>query len=672
MRYLPDRLFADGSPSLIATCLSSVPLLLDREEAHSTIPELFAYADSQLDDHGNPLFPAADDKQRYLSLQYKSQDREILRFYGLQRVTTEDMILRVRVLANSKDWPGFVKNKDSSWHNRLSSWTSRVFGRDLTAGVLALLSLVPGGVDRALSNWNGSPGTIYFPEISGVPLPDGLPIVKLDPKACADRDNRALYASLGVSIADPVKIEEIILLHHSLWKPQGDKQSQIATSLGSLRFIYEMLQMGKLERTRDRDLVVFDRNCCPKRPKKEMIYLSSASWLGTGALASLSGQEGIADIESTLSFLHESYLRDSPRLLNNIKFKMTWVDFLLQVVGLHKGLRIFTRQSQDVAVSLPFLALAQRWPGRVLEWLYQVYREDPGRWNRKPDIKTALKKMQIVCTNGMGFPLSETILPLPSLLSTFPGLFGDLCKALPFLKLEKPLDKNDEELCSQWKLFAAHFGVIHADDIRLSLAALKTWMRKDARPGQISVTLAVVNIYDRIQRQQNAATAKFIRTWFDENPGLLCTPQLETKGRPVPPKWEYRQASDKVTMAMVAHAWVPVFNRLQPVHRANLMAFFRDTLGLEFDTNIDSSPNPPPSKSTVIPAPPSKSLKNIKVRLPPADAYVKSREKSDGKSAAEKQVKAGKTGSNASFPLRAESIFEFGKGKRTTFAFKGL
>ncbi|KAK4201344.1 hypothetical protein QBC40DRAFT_305999 [Triangularia verruculosa] len=615
MRYLPDKSSADGSSSLIGTCLSSVPILLDMDGAHSTIPELFL------------------------------EDREILRYYGLRQVSTESMILRVRALANSKDWPAFVRSRDSSWHSRLSSWTSRVFGRDLTAGVLALLSLVPGGVDRALSHWNGSPGTIYFPEISGVPLPDGLPIVKLDSKACADPDNRALYASLGASVADPVKIEELVLLHHSLWKPRGDKQSLISTSLGSLQFIYEMLQMGKLERTKERDLLVFDHRCCPKRPKKERVYLSSASWLGTGALASLSGQEGIADIESSLSFLHESYLRDSPRLLSNIKFKMAWADFLLQVVGLHKGLRIFTRQSQDVAVSLPFLALAQRWPGRVLEWLYQVYREDPGRWNRKPDITTALKKMQIVCTNGMGFPLFETILPLPSLISTFACLLGDPCKALPFLKLEKPLDENDEQLCSQWKLFAGHFGMIHTDDIRLSLAALKALMRKNEHPGQRSVTLAVVKIYLRIRRQQNAATAKLIRTWFDENPGLLCTPQLETKGRPVPPKWGYRQASDKVPMTMVAHAWVPVFNRLQPVHRANLMAFFRDTLGLD--------------------------LKNIKVRFPPADAYVKSCEKSDGKSAAEKQVKAGKTGPNASFPLRAESIFEFGKGKRATFAFKG-
>ncbi|KAK0701211.1 hypothetical protein B0T21DRAFT_405805 [Apiosordaria backusii] len=674
MRYLPDRLPTDGSSSLIATCLSSVPLLLDQEGGYFSISQLLVYSEDQLDRHGNPLFPETKGTAHYLASWYNRADRKILVDYGLQGVNTENIISRIRVLTNSQDWPTFLKKQDDNWHAGVASWALRVLGQDMDAKARALLSLVPGGFDTAFASWKNE-GAVYFPDIYGVPIPRDLPIPVLDAEACSDPNNRAFYKSLGALMANPAKIQRMILDKHSSWPSETAEKSNTAASNSHLRFLYWRHQHGHLASLVPLDLRVFDQRGNPKRPKRQNIYLSaSTGWSEQGGLSSLQDKDGYADIEATISFLHGSYLENPPAPLSHSISPMTWSDFLHQVVGVSTELRIFYRECKDPVLTAEFLFVAEHRPEWLLDCLHQAYREGMTKWNNNVKATKLVKELDITCTNGMSLPLYETILPFPSLLSRCSKfLDGDPCQALPLLKLRNPLAESDEQIFSSWKRFAGHFGIMHTDDVshpRFTLAILKALMYEDARPGLKSLTETVVQIYLRIW-EQRANNEKYIRDWFDENPGLLYTPQLETEGRPVPPIWGFRQGSDDTPVAMATHAWGPVLDGLEVDDQKNLKAFFRDTLGLWDDLR---SPNGTPLRKGALSPDPSPFEAKIKVRLPPA-------EKSGGPGAHspdEHQLEPDKTGSsNVIIPVRTKAGIQPGSGefqsrKGEAFVFKGL
>ncbi|KAK0666062.1 hypothetical protein QBC41DRAFT_157277 [Cercophora samala] len=578
MRYLPDpRSTEKYISALIATCLSSIPLLLDQNGNYSSISQLSVYSENQLDSDGSPLIPAINDTTGHLSSKYKWKDQQVLFGYGLRKASTKDMLARVRALTNSNDWNKFVQKRDRAWHSRVGSWASEALGHEMDVNALGLLSHVSGSLERALPLWKGQGKVIYLPDIDGVPLPQDLPIAMLDSESCSDPADRTFYASLGAVTANTSKVVRMILDERMVPLAGKACEQDIDASNLRLRFLYEK---GLLNPRLTVDLPVFDQRNRLMRPRTETIYLSASSgWSEEGGLSSLQDSVGYEDIEAATSFLHPIYLKKPPMS------PFTWEDFLCDTVGASRELRIFDRQHKEPVLSAEFLFVAEHKPEWVLDRLHDAHRRDMNKWANNVKATNLVKELDLACANGMTMPLCETILPLPSLLTACSTLLdgGEPRKALPFLPLTKPLVESDGQLFSSWKLFAGHFGVIHSDDSSLgfTLAMLKALMYEDAPP-RLSLTQTVVQIYLRISRQKGADVRK-VRAWFDDNPGLLYTPQLETQGRPVPPIWGFRQGSEETPVAVARQAWGPVVGSLQPVDQNDLTGFFRDTLGLSDD-----------------------------------------------------------------------------------------
>ncbi|CAP61567.1 uncharacterized protein PODANS_4_1730 [Podospora anserina S mat+] len=631
MRYIPHRLWPEKLASLIRTYLSSDPLLVDQAGRYRSISQLCTYSEDQLDSHGNPLFPDSDDTSGQLSSQYQSQDQEILLDYGLHIVSADDMIARVRSLMKRRDWLKFLGNQDEDRRSRVRAWASGAFGdgHSIDLKTLGLLSLVPGGLNRAVASWKRQGGSIYMPDTDGPVVPEDLPLAVLDTDLSCDPDNRALYALLGAVTAEWAFVQKIILLKHNAWKIGDSTDSDINASNNHLRFLFWGYQKGHISSSEDFYLVMFDQRGNPKVPKRDALYFSASSgWSEEGGLSSLSGKAGYKAIAATTSFIHDIYTKSPPPLISNPATTATWKDFLLQVVGVSYKLRIFDRQHKEPVLSAEFLFIAKHKPEWALDRLYEAYHTDTAKWRKNTKATQLVKEMKITCQDGISLPLSKTVLPLPSVLAACAcsSLFDSkTCKSLPLLRVRKPLLTSDEHPSSRWKLFAAHFGIDHPGNPSLTclVAILKAFIIREHSYLVVKGALTdwVVKIYLLIWKQRTS-NLESIRSWFDKNPGVLYTPQLEAGGRQVPPVWGTRQGSEGYPAAVVTQAWNPVLDRLGQDDRESLKGFFRDGLGLWVDICLRASGGLLPVRCIAIPVPvrvyPKKA---IRVRLPPPGAY---------------------------------------------------
>ncbi|KAK7424161.1 hypothetical protein QQZ08_008767 [Neonectria magnoliae] len=258
---------------------------------------------------------------------------------------------------------------------------------------------------------------------------------------------------------------------------------------------------------------------------------------------------------------------------------------------MHPGDDMFNDKTSDL--TLVWLSLAKDRPERFLSRLYKDFSHPACRkgWLASEERAAIIRETEITCSNGVTRPICETFLPLPSLLTRCERwLSGEPDKTLPFVKMEKPLTElshNDEA----WTELARNFDMGADDDLAFTLAILEAVMAEDVRPKR-TLSETVVRSYLRLFEQCNGTekdnALERVRSWFSDNPGVLCTPQANAPKDDAPhtPEWTFPTecrwraipGSTSSAQYTLKDVWDPVLRTLNQDDSRNLERFFRDVL----------------------------------------------------------------------------------------------
>ena len=244
MRYLPlensypwDGLWKD-LVSGIKSKLKDLAVFRSLERSTCrTIKDLFYREPVFNDQHGAPLF--ADLRSEvYLSDSYAPSDIEILKNFGLERLTFDKIIAMVR--RDLRAGPEHSKiqglHTDDDWHTRAYkllniAWENRWFEIIRSLKQLNIIRLQDG-------SWVSSDsGDIFYPKYGDVVVPRGLGMRLVDPIATRNQARSAFFDNLGVhQINAPIvsNIRERILR-----QPTGPPMIvNLQSSVERMRFLF--------------------------------------------------------------------------------------------------------------------------------------------------------------------------------------------------------------------------------------------------------------------------------------------------------------------------------------------------------------------------------------------------------------------------------------------------
>lgn len=411
---------------------------------------------SFLDQHGNPLFDDLDPASTvYLSKSYKDTDLDILRNYGLELLTMQDMIDRVEADLQRPSSKMKFSETDFDWHSRAATLLKYLallppsFSA-LCAQRLRSLPLLP------LGDWmwvSSSEGAFYFPTTSnGIEIPPGLGLQTVGPKAAANPDRRDLFLALGVILAKPEDIRlKILAAYKKCPTPLGG-------SIEWLRFLY-------LAQPED------------NKPASDYADVTVASWAGKHLVYLApskvdvyfpgdASEYGPVKLGLKVNLLLADFLKDPPVESGNstATAKAAWKSWLHKAIGVRERLRLVSPDGSKISDEV--LHVAEHLPERFLGLLHHLWSYEGEQVRASRALCCQLGALQVLCEGGEKHPLSRAILPTPQLKSLAARYLRlRVGENLPFLKL--PMTLWDGNIL-EWK-FLEHLGVTGDDNLEFYL-----------------------------------------------------------------------------------------------------------------------------------------------------------------------------------------------------------
>jgi hypothetical protein len=470
----------------------------DRQDKLFKIKELGRLTDMQMDKDRNPLVPDLPKSELYLSAAYSAKDVAILSEYGLGYVQVGSMMPRLDAMTLDKTWTSkLYDNRDEDWHSRLAwlilqAWNEKPDRWQQVLRAMRLLPLQSRQVHSTITS-----GKVYFPDIYGVIIPDDLGLSMVLPEAAANKDCRKLYAALGVDIAEPTKIRQMVLTKHRLPNYGG---IDTAAARNHLRYLYQIYPHDRIAGEDKTAIVFFDHKGLPRHPLREYLYFRGDGEHDLTKLLLPPFPPGVADVN--IPFVHPSYLQDQPPQPDG--YDTSWTDFLLGIFWLEDKVQFFTTPDQAMASCQPkeltseILFIAKHYSGKLVARSCNQFQYPEVRkiWDNDPLGTQLYRKLDFECLDGLRRALEETFVPLPALLAHCGSVLANVA-AVPFLKLEDELKDSDE---ANWTGFAKYFGIGVAGDLKLSLAMLEAIVKGRSKTTTY-VTVAVISLYLRIHVQ---------------------------------------------------------------------------------------------------------------------------------------------------------------------------
>ncbi|KPM37949.1 hypothetical protein AK830_g8628 [Neonectria ditissima] len=308
---------------------------------------------------------------------------------------------------------------------------------------------------------------------------------------------------------------------------------------------------------------------------------------------------------------------------------------------MHPGDGMFIGETPDLSPT--WLRIANDQPERLLSRLHKDFCHPAGRkgWLASDEKLATIRETEITCSNGVSWPVWETFLPFPSLLRRCENwLSGEPENTLPFVKLEKPLTEASRD-DGAWIELARNFDIGTEDNLTFTLIVLGAVMAEDVRPKE-TLTRTAVGIYLRLLEQCSAFVgaagrddaAERVRSWFSDNPGVLCTPKSggpDEVDSSCTPEWTFPTACrwsaipDSISSAQwtLKDVWDPVLKSLGPDDSQKLEHFFRHVLRIwnvaydDIEEKLDAlrSLGGDESGFNALPLSPQKSAKQLYMEL---------------------------------------------------------
>lgn len=408
-----------------------------------------------------PLLPDNDD-DIYLSPNYQKRDIKILKKLGLKKMTVGKMLTRLQDSLGEKSPPIHKRPLDDPWHTSFVTFLGRLLQHDAANQDVQLLEIIPLNDGTWVSPESMEVSAVCFPYLVDegsvkIELPEGLGLRKLHPAACVDGEHEAFYESLGVNECSPDDAIAEILHAHRTDQRKGTVEDFVRDS-EILFWYWNPTLSNRLGATPHLDLRFRGSGNRRGGPGSTLYFPSDREYDAQQLLAATPP----ADFDN-FAFLHPMYMESQVR--NRIRHELNWLSWLRKCgVSHYAPLAKWTGQKWKLSAAMKLIARdnSARFVANLKEHSsdYQV---------RFSSVSQELGGVLVPCQDGLGRPLSRTILPTQQLVEK--GRQLGVGHNLPFLQLPAPFDEQPLTL-GDWS-FLGDFGVICELNATFFLEALR-------------------------------------------------------------------------------------------------------------------------------------------------------------------------------------------------------
>ncbi|KAI1758820.1 hypothetical protein GGR53DRAFT_471962 [Hypoxylon sp. FL1150] len=517
MRYLPKLAdfpwgaFWQRLVDKIKEHISSENILILRDSTTlARISHARRLASSHIDQHNQPLFNDLTGRcARYISPDYQEEDLNILQQYGLAWLYHQEFLDRVKMDLSHMSLTSRLRTiTDDEWHTRVARQLNISFleGWPDQIALTRKLKLVPLISGKWVDIFRSVNGVYFATSSNGNLIPSDLGYSLVDPAATALRERKRLFTNLGIKHIHDDDIRGAILR-----KYESKPNINLEISLCHLSFLH-------LTHTKDTSLLaypdiwLYDTSGELHHSRNHTFYFKDTSAYGLWALL---GKAKISSIGPNIHFLHEKY--EEP--VGNVN-REEWKQWLGRL-GIHTYPRLIkiTGTSLESRLTEECQFVAKHLPSDLLGFL-RYSSLNGGISLASNEGLDELKALEAPCQGGSMVPLSETYLPLSTLMKRRDEFLRH-GETFPFLDLGDSLGE-----ASQWN-FLQELGVGTEPDLQFYLKLLVNTNEDPVDPSRIP------QLYLRLQsecdnsndtiRQQNEAT---VRTFIDYN-WLVFIPPYE-------------------------------------------------------------------------------------------------------------------------------------------------
>ena len=491
MRFLPrssgcyiNDSFWNGFVDLLKQQLANAKIMVPRIEQRPgrTIKQVkqLPLLPPFIGQHGDPVFDdLGGDAAIYISQRYQNSDLQLLRSYGLQVLSVEDITARVQADLERGSSKMRSSTTDYNWHSLAAAILKYPFTENYTSSMLAvrLMRLLPLDDGQWVSTYGCEVQPIYFPTTSsGTKIPPGLNIRLICPDAAAHPDRKDLFLTLGAKMATDDEIRSVVLQHYiKSW-------ASLPESIAWLRFLY-LTRPEKGEPNADSVKINIKSSALENLyPSKNDVYLPDDK----------SGY-GAAKLGLVVHFLHPDYLKDPPVRPGEqaSAAEASWRRWLHNTVGIRERLRLVT--PDGAAISGHVLHVAQHTPERFFGLLHHLWPHEGSKVRNNDALESKLEGVEVLCDGGEKHPLHSTMLPTAQ-LKALSSRFLREGELLPFLKLE---NTSWSEKARGWE-FVEVLGALNDDGLTFHLEMLRCIVTKTPRAGDVKEPTRVLDLYRAI------------------------------------------------------------------------------------------------------------------------------------------------------------------------------
>lgn len=488
MRFLPQSsgyhindAFWNGFVDLLEQQLANAKIMVPHIEQRPgrTIKQVKILPCSPMfiDQHGGPVFDDLDgDAAIYISQRYQYIDLQLLRSYGLEVLSMEDITARVQADLERGSSKMRSSTTDYSWHSLAAAILKYPFTEKYIFDMSAIRSmhLLPLDDGQWVSTHGCEVQSIYFPTTSsGTKIPPGLHIRLICPSAAAHPDREDLFLTLGAEMATDDEIRSIVLQHYTKYS------ASLANSIAWLRFLY-LTRPGKGESSAEsvkiniKSLVLEDLY-----PSKNDVYLPDDK-----------SDYGAAKLGLVVHFLHPDYLKDPPLGVwkSASVAEASWRRWLHSTVGIRERLRLVT--PDGAAISGHVLHVAQDIPERFVGLLHHLWPHEGSKVQNNDALKSKLGGVEVLCDGGAKHLLHSTVVPTAR-LKALSSRFLREDELFPFLKLE---NTSWSEKARGWE-FVEVLGALNDDGLTFHLEMLRCIVTKTPRARDLKEPTRVLDLY---------------------------------------------------------------------------------------------------------------------------------------------------------------------------------
>ena len=507
MGYLPskntisEQFWAKLLPRIV-TRLKNAPIMLSWSEKYWKLPHQLKWLlPSCQDDDGEPLFEDLPN-ELYLSPGYKPCKYSDFDTLGIQNVTVDDLIERVRADLSKPNSKMKSPTTKESWHSRSADMLLLPFKNKWTIQKevrgLPLIPLHDG-------SWvSGDVGSIFYPENAGVPVPTDIGVRLVDQEALNVTSRHSLFSELGVRDCKPPVVIRSIVGRYNRWNAVD-----LTHSIEHLRYLY--WHIPESQKSLDKSIYLKDQEGAPvyrtfvTLGRDDLIvddlYLESDEEYGAKRLLmQIKDGDKILAPQFPAHFLHVGYLKAvSPEAR---RYDLSWTDWLQTFAEVQSIPRLASSR-YPTKLSNVFLHIAKHRGDRLVGALAAHWPSY--NTSMTDEIAQTLSKACVTCENVGDRPLKQTYMPMPKLKKRCNEL--GIQGGIPFLELPHELRQEPPE---KWD-FLKRFSVGHKANLDFYIDIL-VYM---ARVGQIfgeNSRAIYVTVYEEIEKHSKVEDYARVRS----------------------------------------------------------------------------------------------------------------------------------------------------------------